>query len=264
MSAVAVYSEKYFLSAGEANAEQELSLPVLATKIIDIATAHANSLGIGNPDMADMHSGWVLSRLTIEMERYPKVNDTYGIETWVEGWNRHFSQRAFRIFDEKGATLGYARSIWMVFDTLTHQNVGLSHLHLPEGIIMEKECPIDRQRPHIPILPSPSDGHELPKNALAATVAPSFYTFRYCDLDSYRHVNTVRYIDALLNQFPLERYDSHILRRLELSFLHEGAYGMTVRIMRHDFNDRPSSALSICNAADGGMILFSRFTFRPR
>ena len=67
MSAVAVYSEKYFLSAGEANAEQELSLPVLATKIIDIATAHANSLGIGNPDMADIHSGWVIRKSTIPM-----------------------------------------------------------------------------------------------------------------------------------------------------------------------------------------------------
>ncbi len=259
-----VYSEKYFISAGEANAEQELAMPVLVTKTIDIATAHANSLGIGNPDMADMHAGWVLSRLTIDVFRYPKVNETYGIETWVESWNRHYSQRAFRFTDANGETLGYARSIWMVFDTVTHQNVGLTHLHLPDDMIPCLKCPIDRQRSHIPILQVAADGQELPKNALPASADPAFHTFRYCDLDSYRHVNTVRYVDTLLNQFPLERYDGFMLRRLELSFLHEGAYGMTVKILRHDFPDRPSSALSICNAADGSMILFSRFTFRPR
>lgn len=64
-----IYEESYFLSAGETNAEQELSLPVLTTKIIDIATAHANSLGIGNPSMKEMKAGWVLSRLTIEIDR---------------------------------------------------------------------------------------------------------------------------------------------------------------------------------------------------
>jgi len=61
------YTESHFLSAGEVNAEGEMSLPILASKIIDIATAHANSLGIGNPDMPDTDMGWVLSRLTVEM-----------------------------------------------------------------------------------------------------------------------------------------------------------------------------------------------------
>lgn len=55
------FSRSFFLSAGEVNAEGEMSLPLLVSKIIDIATAHANSLGIGNPSMAAMNRGWVLS-----------------------------------------------------------------------------------------------------------------------------------------------------------------------------------------------------------
>lgn len=52
-----VFSQSFFLSAGEANAEQEISLALLTSKIIDIATAHANSLGIGNPSMEALGCG---------------------------------------------------------------------------------------------------------------------------------------------------------------------------------------------------------------
>ena len=64
------FKQTFFLSAGETNAEQEISLPLLTSKIIDIATAHANSLGIGNPAMEARGCGWVLSRIAIEMGRY--------------------------------------------------------------------------------------------------------------------------------------------------------------------------------------------------
>ena len=67
-------SETYFLSAGDTNANGELSLLVLTSKIIDIATSHANSLGIGNPAMEHLGAGWILARLTIEIKKYPKAN----------------------------------------------------------------------------------------------------------------------------------------------------------------------------------------------
>ena len=64
----------YYLSAAECNAQQEMSLPMLAQKLIDVATEHANILEIGNPFMPNPDMGWVLSRLTIEMTSYPREN----------------------------------------------------------------------------------------------------------------------------------------------------------------------------------------------
>ena len=48
-----------------------MSVPVLVSKIIDVATAHANALGIGNPSMVEMRAGWILSRVSVEMVRWP-------------------------------------------------------------------------------------------------------------------------------------------------------------------------------------------------
>ncbi|MDE7096064.1 MAG: hypothetical protein K2O47_01060, partial [Muribaculaceae bacterium] len=212
-----IITRSFYLSAAECNAQQEMSLPLLAQKLIDVATEHANILDIGNPSMPSPDMGWVLSRLTIEMSRYPKENTDYSITTWIEDWNRHFSRRAFSISDADGNTLGYARSIWMVLNTSDRSNAGLSGLNFKPEWISDRKCPIPMQEKHVRIEP---DGGE------------PIYRFKYCDIDFYRHVNTVRYIDLLLNQFDMKTYDENIVNRLELSFLHEASYGMEIRIMK--------------------------------
>lgn len=257
------YTESYFLSAGESNAERELSLPLLVSKLIDIATAHANSLGIGNPSMENVNGGWVLSRLTIEMQSYPSVNSTYTISTWIESTNRHFSTRAFCISAEDGSVYGYARSIWMVMNTVDHTNVGLSHLNIPAEVIDGTVPPIATQSRHVPIVEQAEDT-PAPAGSLVAS-APAFdYRFEYCDLDFYRHVNTVRYVNLLLNRFSLEEHDATYVERLELSFLHEARYGMLTRVLRSDLGTPLHSAFQISRADDGVPLFFARVRRQPR
>ncbi len=252
-----IYKELYFLTPGETNAEQQLSLPLLVTRLIDISTAHANSLGIGNPSMTHINGGWILSRLTIEMDSYPNVNSHYSISTWVESTNRHFSTRAFKIEDEDGAVLGYARSIWLVMDIFNHTNLGLSHINIPSDMIPGIEVPIAHQARHVPIVADPDD-KSVAKGALVASYPPFIYTFQYSDLDFYRHVNTVRYVNLLVNQFSLEQHDASFVNRLELSFLHEAKYGMQTRLLRSDLESDMHSAFELCDTADSQPILFAR------
>ena len=260
----AIFEESYFLSAGECNAEREMSLPILVAKIIDIATAHANSLGIGNPSMEAMHAGWVLSRLTIDMTEYPKVNDNYVLTTWIESYNRHYSERAFRISSPDGKVYGYARSIWMVMDTVNRTNVGLSHLPLDPSIIDGTKAPIPTQARHSTIVES-CDG-ELPRNTILANKPTFDYRFKYCDLDFYRHVNTIRYVTLLLNRFTLEEHDERFARRLELSFMHEARYGMETQLMRTDSESdgEDVSAFLLQNKADSSPLFFARLFRKKR
>lgn len=257
------YTAYYFISANESNPEGELALNILVSNIIEVATAHANELGIGNPSMSELGAGWVLSRLTVEMDHYPKCNTTYRLRTWVEGWNKHFSTRNFCVEDEEGNVYGYARSIWMVLNMNTHENFGLSHLSIPEGCEdPQRPCPIARQGKHPEILPYGESRTEGSGKRQVATVPDTFYTFKYNDIDFYRHVNTVRYLTLLINQFSLDDYDRNFVGRLELSFLHEGAYGMKVAVRRHTEGD--VNSFSIVNTADGQPILFSRLTLVAR
>ena len=253
-----VLEETYFLSAGDANAEGRLSLTALTTKLIEIATVHANRLGIGNPDMAHLNAGWVLSRLTLEMFSYPQINASYVIKTWIESLNRHFSTRCFSIETPDGEIYGYSRSIWLVMDASNHTNFGTSHLMLPPEMIEGKSVPIPLQQKHICIA-EPGKEEECGKKQLISTHAPFPYTFQFCDLDFYRHVNTVRYVGLLLNQFSLKEHDENTVERMELSFLHEAKYGMKTILLRSDSKENSlHSSFELKDTETGTSILFAR------
>lgn len=248
------------MSAGDSDAEGRMSLPLLTSKIIDVATAHANSLGIGNPSMEHLHRGWVLSRLAIELTEYPRVNGVYRLSTWVESWNRRFSERCFALKDSADRTLGYARSVWMVLDTRSHQSCDLTSLSLSEDMVLPRECPMARQGRHRVI--ADRDADIVAPGALRATAPAQEYTFQYCDLDFYRHVNTVRYVQMLLNRFSLDDFDRMEVSRMELTFMHECHYGQRIRILRADDSDMTSFALT--DPQSGEAALFATLRFRER
>ncbi|MDE6835460.1 MAG: hypothetical protein K2J03_00705, partial [Muribaculaceae bacterium] len=89
------------------------------------------------------------------------------------------------------------------------------------------------------------------------------YTFRYNDIDFYRHVNTVRYVSLLLNSYSLEEFDKSFIRRLELSFLHEGNFGETVEIRRFN-HDSSLSSFSLFSTKKNLPILFARIGLEER
>lgn len=217
------------VTPGEANAEGELSLPVLVTKIIDVATCHANSLHIGNPDMEPIGCGWVLSRFSIEVLRYPAIHESYTLITWIESMNRRFSTRVFELRGADGSPIGWCRSIWMAMNYKTRESHDLRALHLDTSDIKGAGVPIPLQAKHRIILP-PGSSEEAGK--LTATHQTVTHRYGYSDLDSYRHVNTVRHVALLLDQFSLEEHDTSRVTRFETAFLHEIHPDAMVDILR--------------------------------
>ena len=69
-----IYSKVYFLTAGECDAEGRMPLTLLTSRIIESATCHANSLGIGYADLIKLDLAWVLSRVSIEIDDLPGIN----------------------------------------------------------------------------------------------------------------------------------------------------------------------------------------------
>lgn len=207
-------SHKYFLTAGESDAEGYMPLTLVAERIIEVATEHANSLGIGYATLITRNLGWVLSRLSIEMKRFPAINEEYCVTTWIETYNRRFSERNFEFTDASGAVIGYARTVWVPMNFATRTLGDISEFGPDSFPAVDLPCPIER----------------TPRLEAAADAEEEQYTFRYCDLDFNRHVNTVRYIDLILNHWPLEQYDTHIISRFDIIFHQECHFGDTVTL----------------------------------
>lgn len=242
---------RYTLTPGGSNAARRLPLSLLVTQIIDIATAHANRLGFGSEVMDPQGIGWVLSRLTVEMTRWPATDTDYTITTWIESWNRRYSSRCFEVQDAQGNTLGYIRTIWMIIDVNTHRSVTTDCLNYNDALRSERPCPIPLQDKHISL-------EKLEDNHDGGILTRTKYRFRYTDIDFYRHVNTVRYIELLLNQYTLQEFDNYWISRFEIAFMREALYGQEAIIhrLRHE-EDNPADDYVI--TIDDTPILRARF-----
>lgn len=216
-----LYSCRHMLTAGECNAQREMQLQLLASRIIEIATFHANYWGVGYAKLLEHNQAWVLSRMAIEMTRFPKVGEHYTLTTWVENYNRHFSERHIEIKDDNGNVLGYARTIWAVIDITTRSSCDITAFEFMRDNILAKECPIERQS----------------RFKTVNHLRESSYTFRSSDIDFNRHVNTLRYIGVLLNQWNVDFYDKHRIHRFEISFSKECRENEEVTIGIDDSTD---------------------------
>jgi len=189
---------------------------------------------------------WVLSRVTIEVNSFPKVNENYRLTTWIEDYNRHFSQRNMRLDDANGKPLGYVRTIWMVIDLSTRASVDISQLGYIRENVSDLPCPIEPMSRLRPI----EQGHAVD------------YTFGYSDCDFNRHVNTVRYLSHLMNLFDMDCYDQYFIQRMEISFIKETRYGETCQFVIDD-TDPMDSRMTITDA-DGNDHVRARFRWQQR
>ena len=228
------HSNTYLLTAGETDAEGRMPLTLVTERIIEVASEHANLMGIGYDALITHNVGWVLSRVSIEMVSYPEINSYYTLTTWIESYNRRFSERNFVMTDSSGRVLGYMRTVWVAMDFVTRTGVDLSAMFDKPFATADLPCPIAKAPRVAP----------LPEDAAAEQ-----YTFKYRDLDFNRHVNTVRYLDLILNHWSLEHYDVYEPRRFDIMFHHECHYGDTVdlRVCRDE-----ATGASLCEIVRDG------------
>ena len=204
-----LYTHHYHLLAAQCNAQRELAPAQLIQQIIEVATEHADYLGVGAIRLQQDGNLWVLSRIAIEIRRYPRLLEDYSLTTWFEGYNRHFSARNFELRGQGGEVIGYARTIWVAINLTTRRPADLSGISYISDTVTDYPCPMAVQGKIRPIDP-PQIVHE--------------YRFRVSDIDFNRHVNSARYVELILNQLDLKAFDECYLSRFEIEFKHEAHF----------------------------------------
>lgn len=210
----AILTETFHLTAGQTDLFGRMPLPLVASRAIEMATEHANMLRIGYSELADNGMAWVLARLSIQMIRSPKINEFYTMSTWIESYNRFFSDRCFLMTDASGRPIGHIRSVWVAINVHTRSMADLSAIESTLFPVADRSCPVPKCRP--------------PRIARDAAVVSQPYTFKFSDLDFNGHVNTIRYLDLVMNQHTPDWYRSNPVNGLEASFDHECLYDQTV------------------------------------
>lgn len=193
--------------------QHQLFLGHLGNHLLNAADYHSDERGYGISYLNKQQRTWVLSRFAMELAEMPKAYDKIVVETWVDKVMRYFTSRNFAITSEQGKVYGYGRSIWAMIDTQTRQPVDI--MQVGKGIIMDyvedqKQCPIAAP------LRVKTNPLALPKHSFRA---------QYSDVDINGHVNSVKYIDHILDLWDTEWYSQHRVERFDIAYIAESHCG---------------------------------------
>lgn len=200
-----------------------LKFPTLFSYLLNAATKHATERGYGYLDMMKHQTTWVLSHLSLELFQQERLSEPIAISTWVERVERIFTYRCFEITALNGDVLGQARSVWAAIDVNSRRPSSLANIGL-EDFIVDKPCKVKpfSKLKHAEI--------ELNNN-------PINYTIKYSDLDINKHLNSMKYIEAMLDLFDLEMFENYNIIGFEIAYFAEAKHGMDLQLFKQKISN---------------------------
>lgn len=192
-----------------------ITLSALGSNILNIAGIDAHTKGFGVDALNKDNFSWVLSRIAFEFDYRPKEYVQYEIATWISDYGRMLSTRNFTLTDQTGVTFGRVVSQWCMIDLSRRTAVDLRAVAEQHNDAIVAEA-------------SPA---EKPRKVPAVDAQPVLtHRVAYSDIDFNRHVNTMRYIEMMLDVLPVERFEQERPVRLDVNFLKESRYGETLSV----------------------------------
>ena len=211
------YTATFYIHPHEADATKHLTPVILGNYILNTAGMAAKKFGFGMDNMHEHGVAWVVSRMSVEIKTLPKEYTTIKIRTWIKDVNPICSTRNYLVYDEQDNVIAQATTLWSIIDIKTRKIVDLvEHSTLSKFIheSEEKEFTLSRTR-RIDVMNTPEDIFH--------------YTVKYSDIDMNNHVNSMKYLQWVIDTLPLEKIRKGI-ERIDINYTKEALYGEELTI----------------------------------
>ena len=181
----------------------------LGNNLLNAADFYSNDRGYGVNYLNSVNKTWVLSRLSVELDKIPAIYEDFVVETWIDSVMRYFTNRNFKITNKDGYVYGYGKSIWAMIDTTTRQPVDIlktSNETISEYLETDYANPIKKSS-RVKL----DDDLKLQQSILTT----------YSDIDINGHVNSIKYIEHILDLFPIEYYKKYRIKKFDIAYIME-------------------------------------------
>jgi acyl-ACP thioesterase len=180
--------------------------PVAALEYVEeAATGHAEALGVGYEAMVARRQAWVLSRISVRMDRRPRFHENIAVSSWPRGHDRLFAVRDYDMRADGQPTVR-ARSSWIILD-------------------LDKRRPV-RPQEIMDKLPLNEGKNALEESAAALDEMDGLSkvaerTALYSDLDFNGHVHNTRYMQWICDLIDPERIEKALSINFDINYLKE-------------------------------------------
>lgn len=220
------------------------TLASMCNNVLNIAGIDAQRNGFGVDALMKNNCSWVLSRMAAEFDCLPVQFTEYSIRTWVNYDGRVLSSRNFEITDREGRVFGRVVTQWAMINFQTRRPVDLNELAEDYTSVLSDEA-------------SPC---ERPRKLHAVEAVETFeHRIVYSDIDFNRHVNTMRYMDLMVDMLPIETFAEPHSVRLDFHFVKESVYGQTLTV---GFRPQGDTSLFEIKSDDGAIVCRAAFEWK--
>ena len=178
-----VWREKFQVRSSDIGYHGIMRVSNLCSYFQEVAGRHAEHLNVGFTYMREMGMAWVLSKLAIEIKKFPAWGEDFYLETWPLGNERIFYRRDYRL-DDGNENMVSATSYWIPLDL---HNKRPKLIPIDETVLRANQGRFGLNRSFESIPGVNANNMSVPVTA------------RYSDLDQNRHVNNARYVEWIFD-----------------------------------------------------------------
>ena len=184
------YTQKFTVYRTDGDHLGHVKLGALLRYAQQVATAHAEAVGLDDALYRKTHTAYVLAKLALHVTRLPRVDEELTLVTQPERCKRAVNKRITHFYDASGAEAAVMDSRWVLIDT-------------EKRMILRKhpEQFNDQWAEDVPLeLPM-----RLPRVAPEDCETLGTQTAAYSRCDMNGHLNNTRYADIVCDALHLER-----------------------------------------------------------
>jgi medium-chain acyl-[acyl-carrier-protein] hydrolase len=141
----------------------------------------------------------------------PNYDETVTVKTYVQGVDKYFYHRDFKIIDANGIEIIRANSVWGLMDIVKRRITSIPQWMLDVTPICTSEKSVERVSGKILKI----DNVEIKKN----------FDTRWHDIDSNQHVNNTKYVEWLMESVPTDILNNGTLCSIDMIFKNESVLG---------------------------------------
>lgn len=199
----------------------KLTLPALFHFLQECAWDNARLNNFGYEFLKTENAFWVLSRVLVQMDKYPQWKDEIEIKTWPKGADGFFALRDFEIYCN-GDLVGRATTSWLILDSESRRPRKLENFNFIHENFLKEEA-IDRKLEKIVFS---GELTELEKRKVY-----------HSDLDVNKHVNNSTYVRWIMDSY-FSNINNELVTELEINFISELCFNdeFTIHKLESDKN----------------------------
>jgi acyl-ACP thioesterase len=219
----------------------------------DVAGLHADNLGAGIDHIREAFDiAWIVMRMRLEVNRMPHLEEPVVVESWPQPPRVRYD-RDYRIRAEKdGEILANAASSWILMNLTTHE--------ITKGKVFDYTYDIQETERAVAgklrQLKAPGPLDMVAERAV-----------RYSDVDYNLHVNNARYMDFIMDCYPLAFHQEYETSAVEVNYVNEIRPDETLAIGKAAYPDggpAPHDYFELSSVGDGRTAIKVAIEFRKR